>query len=94
MTDTEILQKMGLKEAELTDLLQKLNTFINTLNPAQREAFLDSFRTTEKAAHDFGDDVTPERLKAFLEKRTPPNGTVCILGKHHRHRPESENRAD
>jgi hypothetical protein len=82
MTDTEILQKMGLKDAELTDLLQKLNTFINTLLPAQKKAFLDSFKTTNQAALDFGDEVTPKRLKAFLKKRTPANGTVCTLGKH------------
>lgn len=71
MTDDQILQSMGLTQPELQDLHDKLNNFVNTLNPAQKAAFLNSMKTPEQGAAELPEDVTPQRLHSFLKTSAP-----------------------
>lgn len=71
MTDEEILQELGLTAQELTDLLRKVNEFANTLNHKERRAFTESLKSTQYAAQEFGQDVTPERLTALARRLCP-----------------------
>ncbi len=79
ISDGQILQQTRLSDDELRDLLQKFNDFLNTLNAAQRRAFMRGQKSLREGAATLH-DVSPERLEQFLRKHGPPHGVVCILG--------------
>ncbi len=72
-------EHMGVSKGELGQLLQKYNDFLNTLNPAQKRAFLKSQKSLKQGADSLDDDVTPERLEIFLKTHAPPDGFICIM---------------
>lgn len=82
MTDEEVLKRIGLSPEKLRDLLYKFNDFLKNLDPEQRRAFLHSLKPTQVAAAELDEDVTPERLQAFLGQHAPPDGvvsTICLV---------------
>jgi hypothetical protein len=81
ITDERILKYMGLTEKELVNALQNFNTFLDTLDAAQRSAFLHSLRSREDAADEI-DDLEPARLEEFLRKYAPPGGEVFYTCTH------------
>lgn len=78
-TDDQILQQMRLTLQQVRDLLQKYNNFLNTLDNAQRRAFLKGEKSLEMGAQTLR-HVSPKRLEQFLQENAPPNGVICILG--------------
>ena len=76
MTDQQILEKMGLTEDELRDLLRKFNEFVNRLNKAQRAAFLAGIRGKEESTAELDEDVTPRHLEEFMRKYAPHGGIL------------------
>lgn len=73
----EILQRMGLSEPELEDLLYKYNQFLERLCPEQRRVFLYSQRSIHKAAESLGDDITAKELEEFLKLHAPWGAAIC-----------------
>ena len=72
MTDEDILEKMGLSDEELRELLRKINVFFNsTLNEKERGAFLRGLKSVEEAARELDEDLTPEDLERFIRKHEP-----------------------
>lgn len=72
MTDEDILEKMGLSDEELRELLRKINVFFNnTLNETERGAFLRGLKSVEEAARELDEDVTTERLEKFIREHEP-----------------------
>jgi hypothetical protein len=69
-TDQQLLKAMGLTREELKEALQKFNTFLNTLDAAQRGAFLHSMRSAKDAAREI-DDLDVQRLEEFLRSLEP-----------------------
>jgi hypothetical protein len=76
--DEKILEQMRISEADLRDLFQKFNNFLNTLNPHQRRLYRNSEVTLRHAASTL-DDVSPEELKQFLEKYAPEGGVILYV---------------
>jgi hypothetical protein len=66
MTRSEMLKKMGLKDEELKDLMQKFRNFKDTLNAHQLRVVTRSLPTVTAAAKTFGDDVTAEDLQQLF----------------------------
>lgn len=66
MTKEEMLRKSGLTEAEFRELVHKFKGFLNSLNPAQREAVDRWLPTAEKVAASFGPAITAEHLTKNL----------------------------
>ena len=81
-----ILHELGLSEAEVRDLLQRLNDFFNTLNERQKHAILKAQGSIENG---LSKDITPQRLQTFLQEFAPPGGIICILcDEDFRHKPK------
>lgn len=78
MTDQEILEVMGVSEAELSNLSAKYNEFLNSLNDKQRRLFMTAVRTKDQSAAELGKDVTPEQLEDFMRRHTPERG-ICLF---------------
>jgi hypothetical protein len=65
MTDKEILRKLGISDADATDLAQKMAG----LNPEQLGVMDGATTDLAKAAAKFGPDCSPEDLQRFLDAR-------------------------
>ncbi len=82
MTPEEMLQHLKLSQPELHDLVKKARSFLESLNPAQREAVTRSLPTAEAAARTIGPDITAEDLQKFLreaEKQEPVDGGTFMF---------------
>lgn len=76
MTDDEILERLGLSDADATDLTQK----IASLNAAQAGALEGATTDLYAAAAALGDDCSPDDLQRFLDARTGSQpGTAQIF---------------
>ncbi len=75
MTDEEILQRLGLSDADATDLTQR----IVGLNEAQANA-LDGVTTDlYLAAAAIGDECEPEDLQRFLDARKGKHSAAAAI---------------
>jgi hypothetical protein len=61
-----MLDRIGLTDEEFKDLVQKFQTFHESLNPVQRAAVKRSLPNSAAIAATFGPDVTPEHLGQLL----------------------------
>ena len=86
MTDAQLLERMGLTEKELHEVLQKFNEFVEGLNPQERRYVLHGLKSAREAAAELDEDVTPERLEQFMRKHGPKHGIgicfSCDVGHH------------
>ncbi len=79
ITDDQILKQMRLTKDELRDLLKKYNDFLNSLDKAQRRAFMKGQKSLQMGA-DTLRHVQPTRLEQLLRELAPKNGAICIIG--------------
>ncbi len=79
MTDTQILEHIGLTDQQLSQLLAKFNDFVKGLSEPERRAFLRSLKSAKTAAADLDEGVTAQHLEEFLKKHGPPHGVICYM---------------
>ena len=81
MTDNEILKRIGLADADATDLIKKHQSFLDSLNAGQAEAIRRTSPSWEDAAAALGDDCSADDLNAFVCKRghsTTSNAALSV----------------
>jgi len=69
MTHTEMLKKLGLSNADFSDLLTKFRAFYASLSPSEAHAVNVLMPKFQSIAKVLGGDITRDELKNFL---TPP----------------------
>ena len=79
MTDDDILERIGLADADATDLIRKHQSFLDSLNPGQAEAMRRTLPSWEDAAAAIGDDCSADDLNAFVSKRGHATTTNAAL---------------
>jgi hypothetical protein len=67
MDEQQILKQLNLSEEDLKDFVNKWQTFVAGLNPAQAAALQVSLPTAEAAAQSHG--VTADELTRFVSSR-------------------------
>jgi hypothetical protein len=68
--DQELLNKIGLSDADLRDMQDKYSKFVASLNPAQAKSLAHSTPTSKQAAATLGPDVTSDVLEDFIRKHS------------------------
>lgn len=71
MSRDEMLNRLGLSDADLTDLLTQYNDFVGKLKPGQQAVIKRSLPTVQEATQSFGPDVTADDMQELFD----PNGT-------------------
>ena len=66
MTDDQILESMGLKQDQLSDLLKKQSDFLGSLDDQQRRVVLKSQRPVADVAAGINENLTAPQLESFL----------------------------
>ncbi|MBV9155631.1 MAG: hypothetical protein JO097_05185 [Acidobacteriaceae bacterium] len=79
MTDRELLRKIGLTDADLRDLLEKLHNFVGTLSPKQKRAFKKFLSSSRETVESLRKDVTVEQLEKFIRERLPKGSPICTF---------------
>jgi hypothetical protein len=77
--DDEILQRIGLSDADLQDLQAKVDQFAKSLNPAQRKSLKKSLPTSAQAAATLGPGVTAAALEKFIRSRAPSAASTVVF---------------
>ncbi len=72
MDDSQILNHLGLSDADLRDYLTKFGQFYGSLNDAQKAFAARSMPSADlnKAAASVGPGVPPDRYQAFMAARS------------------------
>lgn len=79
MTRDEMLNKMGLTDAEHRDLMAKFTAFQNSLNANQKRVMSRSVVSLSQAAKSFGPNVTADDVQSNL---IGPTGGSSVGGCH------------
>ncbi len=83
MKDSQILQAIGLSEADATDLASKHQAYLRSLNPAQLAVVNSSLPSPEEAAAAISSDCTADDINNFVKARcnaAPVAGALALPG--------------
>jgi hypothetical protein len=84
MTPDEMLDKLGLEQKQLHDLLDKYRKFTKELDDQQHAVVKRSLPTLAEARAAFGHDVTAEELKKLFEGDKRQEPVILCFPLHHR----------
>jgi hypothetical protein len=70
MNRPDMLAVLGLSDSEFTDMLQKFNAFMSTLNANQQKVIQSSVPSATQAAASFGPDVSPSDVQYLVSQAT------------------------
>ncbi len=79
MNREQMLAQLGLTSDEFTDLLQKYETFVNSLNESQKTVLAQSIPSLDAAAASFGGNVTPSDLEGIFGGIVDLPTVICIF---------------
>ncbi len=86
MTDAQILERMGLTDEQLREVLRKFNEFVEHLEKHERRYVLHGLKSPTEAAAELDEDVKPDRLEKFIREHGPKHGIgicfSCDVGHH------------
>ena len=77
--DQQILDKIGLSDADAKDLIQKHQAYLDSLNPAQRAVVARAMPSWDEAAAAVGPDCTADDLTRFVSSRGRTANTSSAL---------------
>jgi hypothetical protein len=79
VTREEMLNQLGIGDADFRDYLTKLAAFRNSLNPNQLTFFNRTAQTVGKVAAAFGSGATESDVESLFAEAPPVNGIACIF---------------
>lgn len=77
--DQQILNTIGLSEEDTSDLIQKHQAYLDSLNPAQRAVVAKAMPSWNEAASAVGSGCTAEDLNKFVSSRGKTTNTSSAL---------------
>lgn len=77
MNRADMLTALGLSDHEFTDMLQKFNNFMASLDAKQKNIIQASIPSAAQAAASFGPNVSPADVQNLV---TPPVPTAHSVG--------------
>ncbi len=78
MTREEMLEKLGIGDADFRDYLNKVSAFRNSLNPNQLALFHRTLPSVSQVAAAFGPDATESDVESLCAEAPPLHGIACI----------------
>jgi hypothetical protein len=80
MTRQQMLDLMGITDEDFRDYLRKYCSFLNSLEPRQREFHYDHAgrSTVEEVAKSLGPDVTAKDIEHLFAECPPVRGVVIM----------------
>ncbi|HEY4930948.1 MAG TPA: hypothetical protein VII23_05195 [Terriglobales bacterium] len=78
MNRADMLAALGLSDYEFTDMLQKFNSFMASLDANQQKVIQASIPSAAQAAASFGSNVSPADVQNLV---TPPVTTAHSVGR-------------
>ena len=79
MNRPDMLAVLGLSDSEFTDMLQKFNAFLNTLNANQRAVIQNSVPSVSQAAASFGPDVSTADVQYLVSEGMDDSETTTVM---------------
>jgi hypothetical protein len=69
---------MGISDRDFSDLVNKLATFRNSLNDAQKSLFDNALPTAQDVAQGFGPDCSLSDIQSLLGTAPATQGITCV----------------